>query len=97
MLSPIAFTDYYNGKSNASKIVPNVTSLNIYTLHHSLWGWGNSIMVSIFIYEAGHAGSSLARSICVSQKSVIYQHVIKLFPPVLLTGSTKAVHVLLID
>ena len=56
-------------------------------------GRRNSKMVSVSVCQAGHPGSSLARSICF-RKVEFYQHVIDLSPPVLTTGSTKAVHLL---
>ena len=34
----------------------------------SSWGLGNSIMVSVSVYEAGCPGLSPARSVCISQK-----------------------------
>ena len=67
-----------------------------YMLCISLWnlittvvrgGW-NSVMVSISVCEVGHPGSSPAQSICISQKVEVYQCVINLFPPVLMTGLT---------
>ena len=63
--------------------------------HHDwdIWGQGNSIMVSVSVCKAGHPGSSPVRSACF-RKMRFYQHVIVLFLPVL-TGSPKAVHVLL--
>ena len=50
-------------------------------------------MVSVSVCKAGRPGSSPARSVCY-RKVEIYQHVIKLSPPVLTTGLTKVVHVL---
>ena len=56
-------------------------------------GWGNSIMVSIFICHVGHSGSKPVWSICF-RKVKCYQNVINFSPPVPTTGSPKAVHVL---
>ena len=50
-------------------------------------------MVSISVCLSGHPGSSPAQSVCF-RKVEFYQGAIDLFPPVLMTGSTKAVHVL---
>ena len=68
---------------------------HIYSPPRSLFwpGWGNSIMVSIFVCQAGLPGSNLARSVWY-RKVKIYQPVINLSPPVPTTGSQKAVHVL---
>ena len=56
-------------------------------------GRGNSIVVSISVCQAGHPGSSPARSVCF-RKVGFYHCVINLFPPVPMTGSKKAIHVL---
>ena len=48
-------------------------------------------MVSVSVCEVGHPGSSLVRSACY-RKVRFYQHVIDFSPPVLMTGSPKAVH-----
>ena len=56
-------------------------------------GVGNSIMVSVSFYHVGRQGSSPPRSICF-RKVDFYQHAIDLSPPVLMTGSPKAVYVL---
>ena len=58
-----------------------------------LWGRGNNIMVSVSVCQARRPGLSPARSVCF-RKVELYQHVINLFPLMLTTGSTKAVHVL---
>ena len=60
---------------------------------HRLGDRENSIMVSISICQAGWPGSSPVLSTCF-RKVEFYQGAIDLFPPVLTTGSTKAVHVL---
>ena len=54
-------------------------------------GRGDSIMVSVC--KAGRLGLSPAQSVCYRNME-IYLHVINLFPPVLMTHSTKVVHVL---
>ena len=56
-------------------------------------GQGNGTVVSGSVCEAGRPGSCPARSTCF-RKLEFYQNAIDLFPPVLTTGSTKAVHVL---
>ena len=50
-------------------------------------------MVSISVSQAVHPGSSPAQSVCY-RKVEFYQNVIDSSPPVLTTGSLKAVHVL---
>ena len=56
-------------------------------------GWGNSIMVSISVYQAGSPGLRLAQSAC-HRKVEFYHCVIDSFPQVPTTGSNKAIHVL---
>ena len=60
----------------------------------AIWGWGNSTVISVFVYEAGGPGSLPAQSAC-HRKVRFYHCVIDSLPPVLTTGSKKAVHVLL--
>ena len=61
---------------------------------HFYWGRGNSAVVSVSVYQAGGPGSLPARSACF--RKVEFCHcVIDSLPPVLMTGSKKAVHVLL--
>ena len=55
-------------------------------------GRGNSTVVSVSLCQAGHPGSRPARSACF-RKVEFYQAAIDLFPPMLTTGSTKAIHV----
>ena len=55
-------------------------------------GRGNSIVVSISVYQAGHPDLHPTLSACF-RKVGFYQDAIYLFPPVLTTGSTKTVHV----
>ena len=50
-------------------------------------------MVSVFVCQAGRPGSCPARSSCF-RKVEFYQCATELLPPVLTTGSTKAVHAL---
>ena len=54
-------------------------------------GQGNSTVDSVSVCQAGHPGSSPAWSACF-RKVEFYQGAIDLFPPVPMTGSTKAVH-----
>ena len=54
---------------------------------------GNSTVVSVSVCQADRPGSSPARSACF-RKVGFYQRVTDLFPPVPMTGSTKAAHVL---
>ena len=68
-----------------------------YTTYRDLepfWGRGNRTFISVSVYQTGDLGSRTARSTC-HRKVEFYQCVIDLVPPVLTTGSTKAVHVLL--
>ena len=55
--------------------------------------WENSAVVSISVSQAGRLGSRPAQSTCF-RKLEFYQGAIDMFPQVLTTGSTKAVHVL---
>ena len=57
------------------------------------WGWGNSVMASFSVCQAGCPGLSPALSVCF-QKVEFYQDIIVLSLPVPTTGSPKAVHVL---
>ena len=57
-------------------------------------GRGNSTVDSVSVYEAGGPGSLPAQSAC-HRKVEFYYCAIDLLPPVLTTGSKKAVHVLL--
>ena len=50
-------------------------------------------MVSVFVCQVGHPGLSPAWSVCF-RKEEFYQYVINLSPPVPMTGSPKAIHVL---
>ena len=50
-------------------------------------------MVSVFICHGDHPGSKPVQSVCF-RKVESYQNVIIFSPPVLMTGSPKAVHVL---
>ena len=50
-------------------------------------------MVSVSVCQGGHPDSCPARSTCL-RKVEFYQGAIDMSPPVLTTGSTKAVHVL---
>ena len=59
-----------------------------------LWGRGNSTVVSVSVYQAGGPGLLPARSAC-HRKVEFYHCIIDSLPPVLTTGSKKAVHVLL--
>ena len=54
---------------------------------------GNSTMVSISVCQAGRPGSNSVQSACF-RKEEFFQNVMNLSPPVLTTGSPKAVHVL---
>ena len=75
--------------------------LKEYYLHQTLcsqtWhqsGRGNSTVFSVSVCQAGGPGSLPAQSTCF-RKVEFYHCVIHSFPPVLTTGSKKAVHVLL--
>ena len=57
-------------------------------------GWGNSTVVSVSVYQAGDPGSRSPQSAC-HRKVEFYHCVIDSLPPVLATGSKKAIHVLL--
>ena len=67
--------------------------LNNKCLYNVDWGQGNSTVVSVSVCQAGRPGSRPARSACFKEVE-FYQGAIDMFPPVLTTGSTKAVHVL---
>ena len=82
---------YVENKAETGSTYTECTLL-IYSAYVHVPGAGNSIMVSVFICQAGRPGSSLAWFVCF-RKVEIYQHVINLFSPVPTTGSTKAVHV----
>ena len=58
--------------------------------HIPFQGWGNSTVVTVSVCQAGRPGSCPAQSACF-RKVEFYQGAIDLFPPVLMTGSTKAV------
>ena len=60
----------------------------------TLGGGVNSTVVSVSVCPAGRPSSRPARSACFREVGC-YENVIDLFPPVLTTGSTKTVHVLL--
>ena len=64
------------------------------SLSNWLWGRGNSIVVSVSVYQAGDPGSRPLRAACHT-KVRFYHCVIDSFTPVPTTGSKKAVHVLL--
>ena len=83
-----SFDPFIPAKINVSSLIKNAI---IHVSIISFWE-GKSIMVSVSVCKVGCPGSSPARSVCY-RKVEIYQHVINLFPPVLMTGSTKAVHV----
>ena len=63
-------------------------------LSHDIRGRGNSTVVRVSVYQAGDLGSRPPRTACY-RKVELYHCVIDSLPPVLTTGSKKAVHVLL--
>ena len=73
-------------------IIP-ISYITVYTCSSRLRGRGNSTVVSVSVCQAGRPGSHPARSACF-RKVEFYQGAIDLFPPVLMTSSTKAINVL---
>ena len=66
----------------------------LYAWSSNKMGRGNSTVVRVSVYQAGGPGSLPARSAC-HRKVELYHCAIDSFPPVLTTGSKKAVHVLI--
>ena len=62
-------------------------------IQYHIVGRGNSTVVSVSVCEAGRPCLRSAQSACL-RKLKFYQGAINLFPPVLTTSSTKAVHML---
>ena len=82
-------------QTNANFCVQKNNSLGSIILKHTFptSSEGIGTVDSVSVCQAGHPGLCPARPTCFI-KVEFYQNAIDMFPPVLTTGSTKAVHVL---
>ena len=90
---------YITDKSQSAQIAGPVVAWNFHA-GKCIWKystlyrvWGNSTVVSIFVYQAGGPGSCPGRSACIWRVE-FFHCAIDSFPPVPTTGSKKVVHVL---